>query len=266
MNERRVRVTRQLYGRVEPLRKPVKSRVPRPAPNLWQRRLMILGLVGLAAAFGLWKLFVVTQVVVHAPSRGGEVQTETMKLLKGSWRQGNLLTMNEEDLEAQLSTTDPILKSVQVRRQFFHAVVITATFKQPSLGWASDNQRYLLDKDGTAIGVLPAASTLPVVNDGSNLPVKVGQQVVGSRFVSFVTGIGPGLMAQGLGVRSIDVKDTTLDLNVATNKGYKLLMDTSRPLEDELADLKAVEGVLAAQKKAPAEYIDLRVSGKAYYK
>jgi cell division septal protein FtsQ len=226
---------------------------------------MLLAIVILVAAFGVWKLFSVNHVIVHAPGRVGEIQAETMKLLKSSWRQGNLLTLNEEDLESQLSTTDPILKSVQVRRQFMHGVVLLATIKQPSMGWASDNQRYLLDKDGTAIGGLPVGSALPLVNDGSNLPVKVGQQVVSSRFVSFVTGLTPGLAAQGLGVTALEVKDTTLDLTVSTNKGYKLLMDTSRPLEDELVDLKAVEGVLAAQKKAPAQYIDLRVSGKAYY-
>jgi len=265
MNERRVRVSRQLYTRSEPLRRPVKSRVPRPAPNLWQRRLMLLAVVILAAGFGVWKLFSVSQVVVHAPGRVGEIQSEAMKLLKSSWRQGNLLTLNEEDLESQLSTTDPILKSVQVRRQFMHGVVLSATLKQPSMGWASDNQRYLLDKDGTAIGALPAGSTLPVVDDGSNLPVKLGQQVVSGRFVDFVTGLGAGLSPLELGVTGLDVKDTTLDLTVTTNKGYQLLMDTSRPLADELADLKAVEGVLAAQKKAPAQYIDLRVAGKAYY-
>lgn len=266
MSERRVRVSRQLYTRSEPLRRPVKSRVQRPAPKLWQRRLMLMAVVTLGAAFGVWKLFAVNQVVVHAPGRVGEIQTETMKLLKSSWRQGNLLTLNEGDLESQLSTTDPVLKSVQVRRQFLHGVVLSATLKQPSMGWASDNQRYLLDKDGSAIGVLPAGSSLPVVNDGSNLPVKVGQQVVSGRFVDFVTGLTPGLAEQGLGVTALDVTDTTLDLTVITNKGYKLFIDTSRPLEDELADLKAVEGVLAAQKKAPAEYIDLRVAGKAYYK
>jgi hypothetical protein len=37
-------------------------------------------------------------------------------------------------------------------------------------------------------------------------------------------------------------------------------------VEEELVDLRAVRTLLTAQKKTPAEYIDLRIAGKAYYK
>jgi hypothetical protein len=64
----------------------------------------------------------------------------------------------------------------------------------------------------------------------------------------------------------MDVKETTFDLHVTTDKGYKLIMDTSRPVEEGTRDLKAVLALLASQKKAPTEYVDLRIAGKAYYK
>jgi cell division septal protein FtsQ len=224
--------------------------------------MVVLGLCG----YGLLRLFAINTVVVNSPGRGVEIRAEATKLIADSWQQGNLVTLNDDRLGSKLQLADPLLKSVQVRRRWFHTVIITATLKQPSLGWSSDNQRYLLDRDGTAIGVLPAGSVLPVVNDGSNLPVKTGTRVTTSRFVAFVGELVPALAANGIGATSLDVKETTLDLSVTTNKGYRLIFDTGRTVAEEMADLKAVLGLLATQKKTPAEYIDLRVSGKAYYK
>ena len=62
------------------------------------------------------------------------------------------------------------------------------------------------------------------------------------------------------------MKESTLDLYAKTDKGYVVIFDTSRPVGEGIGDLKVVLASLAAQKRTPAEYIDLRVSGKAYYK
>jgi cell division septal protein FtsQ len=267
VNSRRVKNTgRPVYGRMQPVNRPGRARVRTPRLSLWQWRLLILVALLVAALYGLLKLFAVNTVVVTAPGRAEEIKAETVKLTQAKWQQGNLLTLDDEQLVLDLQQADPLLRSVQVRRKWFHTIAVSALLKQPSLGWSSDNQSFLLDRDGTAIGVLPAGSKLPVVNDGSNLPVKVGQRVTTSRFVAFVTGMVPALAGVGVGVTSLDVKDTTLDLSVTTNKGYRLIMDTSREVSDEMVDLKAVLALLASQKKTPAEYIDLRVAGKAYYK
>jgi cell division septal protein FtsQ len=227
--------------------------------------LILLVLLALAG-YGLLKAFEINTVAVNSPGRGEEIQAEAHKLIAGSWQQSNLITLSDDQLTSKLQLEDPMLRSVEVRRHWFHTVILTVALKQPSLGWSSDNQRYLLDRDGTAIGMLPAGSALPVVNDGSNLPVKTGSRVTSSRFVAFVGALMPGLAAAGITPTSLDVKDTTLDLSVTTNRGYRIIFDTGRTVEEEMADLKAVQTLLTAQKKAPAEYIDLRVSGKAYYK
>jgi cell division septal protein FtsQ len=257
---------RQIYGRAMPLRRPARRTWRRPELSVlqWRLLLVVIGLV--IGGYGLSRLFAITNVVVNAPTHGTEIKEETQKLLQASWKQGNLLTLNDEELVSALQQADPLLRSVEVRRKWFHGITVTAMLKQPSLGWSTGNQRYLLDRDGTAIGVLPSGSPLAVVNDGSNLPVKVGDRVAPARFVTFVTGLVPALTAEGLGVTSLDIKDTTLDLTVSTNKGYRLVFDTGRTVEEELVDLRAVRTLLTAQKKTPAEYIDLRIAGKAYYK
>ena len=268
MNQRRVRpLGRPVYGRGEPLMRPTRRAPRNPGLRLWQKRLMLLVVLVVAAIWGLLKLFAISKLTVVAPSRGDEIRTEVEKITtQGSWSQGNLLTLDEGQLVSNLQLADPMVRSADVKRQWPHGLQVSVLLKRPSMGWSSGNQRYLLDSDGTAIGVLPAGSALPVVNDGSNLPVQSGKQVVSARFVAFVTALVPALAQQHIGVRGLDIKDTTFDLTVTTDKGYNLMFDTSRSVGDELADLRSVQALLASQKKAPAEYIDLRIAGKAYWK
>ncbi len=267
MSERRVRVAaRPVYGRAQPFHRPQRKRTPRPRLNGLQRRLLvILGLVVLVG-WALGQLFAIRTIRVQAPARGGDIESEARVLVNGDLWWGNLITFDDGAFVSKLQQQDPLLRAVSVRRKWFHTIEVTATLKQPSLGWDTGNQPYVLDRDGTVIGSPVGALTFPMVYDGSNLPVQIGQRVVSTHFVAFVDQMVPALAGMGIGVVRLDIKDTTLDLTAQTNKGYKLLFDTSREVPDELADLKAVQKLLAAQKRAPAEYIDLRISGKAYYK
>lgn len=266
MNDRRVRVSRGVYGRATPLERPRRRGLGWSGPSLWQRRLLLLVALVAVVGWGIGGMFALRDVRVSAPARAAEIEQATRKVIDGSWRQGNLITMDDRDLVSKLQQADPQLKTVVVRRMWPHGIGLTVTLKQPSLAWSTGNQKYVLDKDGTAIGLLPAGSTLPVVVDGSNLPVQIGGRVASARFVSFASSVVPALAAEGVTVTGLDIKETTLDLTAGTNKGYRIMLDTSRGIEEEMRDYRAVRDLLAAQKRTPAEYIDLRIPNKAYYR
>ncbi len=267
MSDRHVRSSgRQVYGRAAPLRRPRRSTSIRPKLNQLQQRLLLLAAGVIVVAYGLSRMFAINVITVNSSGHAAEIKTETAKLLSDSWKQQNLITINTADLASKLQQADPLLRSVDVRRRWFHSVIVTTTLKQPSLGWSTGDQKYLLDRDGTAIGVLSVGSKLPVVVDGSNLPVTIGQQVTTARFTDFATGVVSALARAGIGVTGLSIKDTTYDLTVSTNKGYALIFDTGRGVDEEIGDLKSVLALLVSQKKTPAQYIDLRIAGKAYYK
>lgn len=239
-------------------------RRPRLSP-LQRRLLIVLGLI-LAVGWGTGQLFALRTITVEAPGRQAIIEAESRKIVGGNWQWGNLITFDNGGFVSKLQQSDPLLRNVAVRRRWFHTIVVTAALKQPSLGWSTGNQAYVLDRDGTVIGTVAGAAAFPVVYDGSNLPLQVGQRAVSAHFVEFASGVVPALAAAGIGVTRLDVKDTTLDLTAQTNKGYRLLFDTSRGVDEEMADLMAVQRLLVAQKRTPSEYIDLRIAGKAYYK
>ena len=269
MAQRRVvrQVGRPQYGRPTP--PPKRRRTIRVGQNTgnavkslpWRLITLIGGI--LAVLWIVWSIFSVHNVDVTTPTQGDNVKPEVQSLLDKSFTQNNLLTLNPGKLATSLVALDPQLKAVEVHRLWPHGIQVVVTQKQPALGWSTGNQNYLLDKDGTVIGTLPSGSTLPIVVDGSNLPVQKGQQVVTATFVTFCANLLADLPATGLNPTGLRVQDTTFDLYVQTNKHYQLIFDTTRPAADEIADLKTVLATLAA--KVPAQYIDMRISGKAYY-
>jgi cell division septal protein FtsQ len=265
MAERRVRVGgRGVYGRTVPLQPP-RKRLNRPkvGPGGWRFGFLVMAGAGIIWLLG--QVFAVRTITVRAPSGGERIERELEELVSDNYWYSNVLTVDPEGLELKLQQADPLIKTAGITRKWPGELVVQVALKQPSLGWSSGNQAYLLDRDGTAIGVLPQGSALPVITDGSNLPVKIGDRVVSARFVAFVEALVPALAAEKLPVNGLSVAETTFDLMVQT-KGYRLIFDTNRPVEEGMHDLRAVLRTLATQKKSPGEYIDLRIAGKAYYK
>lgn len=266
MNQRQVRTSgRPMYGRPSYLRPAARPRPKRPQMSSMQKRLLWLVVGILIVLFGIWRTFAISQISVQGVPAGDKLMTESQKLVSASFDQGNLLTFDSEKFASALQQLDPRLKTVAVTRKWTHGIVIRVTLMQPTLGWDSDNRYYVLDPDGNAIGTLPVSSALPVVTDDSNLPVAIGQQVAPSTFVAYVSQLVPQLVASGVHIKSIDIKDTTFDLYVTTSTGYQLIFDTTRTVESEMSDYKTVMQTLAKQHATPSQYIDLRIQGRAYW-
>jgi cell division septal protein FtsQ len=214
----------------------------------------------------LKQLFAVKQTSVQSTTRQSEITREAQAIVASNWAESNLLTLSGNRLSTQLLAVDPMIKTATVSKYWPNRISVKITLKQPSLGWTSGNQSFLLDRDGTVIGAFPTGQALPVVQDNSNLPVQLGQRVVSSQFVGFTTDVAAAMARLKLGPAKLEVKDTTADLYATTTAGYQLIFDTSRSSVDEIADLQTILTALAAQKKQASQYIDLRVVGRAYYK
>lgn len=265
MSERRVRsVGRPQYSR--PAARTGRRRSSGFSLPQIPSRYLLFGIGIVLVLFGLYRVFAITTIRVVSPSRGEQIQAEARVIQQGSLRQGNLVTLSAGKFSEAMKKADPLILSVELKRKWLHTLVIVVNLKQPGLGWTTGNQSYLVDRDGTVIDTFPQGSALPLVIDDSNLPVKVGQRIVSTKFVSFVSELMPSLVASGVKPTKLEVKETTVDLYVTTDKNYQLIFDTSRSAADELVDLKGVVATLTAQKRTPTAYIDLRIPSKAYYK
>mgnify|MGYP000855303582 CR=1 FL=1 len=265
-----VRTSRGVYGRSVPLAAPARRRVRLDlgwTMSQRLRRLAVITLVGVGLLGASTWFLAIKHVNVAASEQQEAITKDIWRQLQAGWWPPTLVAVDIPTLESAVKKAHPIVKTVAIQRRWPNTLDVTVELKSPKLAWFSGSQLMVLDADGSAIGGLSAADTkLPVVYDGSNLPVEAGQTVVRPQFVSFVQELIAGLNTRGIGITKLKVGQTTLDLTVETAKTYQLIFDTARPAEEGLRDLDAVLKTAIAQKKPVNEYIDLRISGKAYYK
>ena len=263
---RNVRPGRQIYGS----RRPTAPKRPSRAPiDAKMARSGAFAVVGLFAILGIWQVFAVSKIDVKGTTTLSSEQV--VKLVNQSFGHhafsSNLLTLSLAKLPEELPRNSERIQSASVKRAWPNRIIVTVTERTAALGWKSGSQTYALDSSGKVIGLLgEIGSQAPVVEDTTNLPIHVGDIVAPARFVTFCTQLVAKLPGVGITATSMRIADTTSEVYVVTNKNYQLKFDTTRGVEEGLADLKGVLATLSAQKKTPAEYIDLRIPNKAYWK
>jgi cell division septal protein FtsQ len=266
-NQRHVRRSgvRPVYGR-----RPLPSR-SWSLPKVSSRWLKVAGVAVLVLLLFSW-LASVTQIKKVQVTGNSAISTsELQKAVHAALRQQlfgkSTLTFNAGAVGGYLEQSDLGIKEANVSRSLPGTIKIKVVERIPSLIWQSGGGKYLLDSDGTIIGPVSAKyQALPVVEDSTGLPVKVGGRAVPSQFVSFSREFIRRLPETGLAASQVTVPVTTSEIYISTNKGFGLKIDTTRPPGDEIADLKLVLGELAKSHQSPSQYIDLRVEHKAYYK
>jgi cell division septal protein FtsQ len=192
-----------------------------------------------------------------------ELKKQTQAILSASFLGSNSLFVNPDEIGKRLKTNNYQLENVQVERRLLGGILVTVSEQRATLQWRSGSSVFVLSGNGKAYAQLDNLDKgLPVVEDSTNLPVRIGQKVVPSSFVAFVQKVDPQLASLGLQSTNKSVAETTTELYVKTNKGYVIKLDTTRSLESQISDLRAV----LAKKISPSEYVDLRIAGRVFYK
>jgi cell division septal protein FtsQ len=260
--------TRPSYARRQS-QSPRLPRIKLPRLQLGWFRWLAIALV----LFGLVSVFAsstsLKSVTIHGNQSldSDHLQRVAREGARKQWFGSNTLFLNAGALQDYIEKAEPGVKTAKLHRSGLHGIDINVTERQPTLNWKTGGAVYLLDADGTVIGPSKGIYVkLPTVIDSNNLPVKVGDRVAPTTFITFTSQMVARLPEAGLSATEISVPQTTSEVYIKTNKGYTLKLDTTRGVEGELADLKAVQAQLVKAKKAPVEYIDLRIEHKAYYK
>lgn len=197
------------------------------------------------------------------------IHEQVQAIVDSSLMNQNMLLISTEQINKQLKANNYQVAKAEVTRIPFNTIKVTITEQKPSILWKSNGELSILTEDGRAYAGEPndeLKANLPTVLDAANLPAKAGEKVVSESFLKFVNTINTSLPTQGVKVIQYEVQETTTELFVVTQDGYKLRFDTSRPAQEQITDLVTVLDQLKKQGKKPAEYIDLRINGKVFYK
>lgn len=233
--------------------------------SLWRPILVAISLVFASYVVLFSPLFRVRAIAVQGNTKltSSQVSDQVMQILRGSFLGDNALFVNGVELEKAIKQRNYQIEQVRVERSLLGGLRVTIREQQATLQWRSGSSVFVLSGNGVAYAELGEVDgKLPAVEDSTNLPVKTGQKIVPSSFVGFVVKIKPQLEVAGIKAEAISVSETTTEVAVKTNKGFIMKFDTTRSLESQLADYKAI----AARKIVPKEYVDLRIAGRVFYK
>jgi len=213
--------------------------------------------------FAYSSFFNIEDVVVEG-TRG--VNPDEVKSIVDSYRssEDNLFKFPVEKVENDITSKFTQVGKVNVTRGVPKTIKVEISERDGFLIWQTQGKNYIVDKTGVAFKEAIETFSLPVVVDEQNKAVKLGDKILTKNFVKFITSVNANLEKKTkTKIKKIIVKESTFELQVITDKGWKVIFDTARSADDQINDMVIV---LPYTKNKIHEYLDLRVENWAYYK
>lgn len=183
-----------------------------------------------------------------------------------------LLNLNSDKVSQAITEKFVDVQSAQVKKVWYKkGVDITITFRQPILKWEGGGESKFVDQNGVVVSLTPInQDSLFTITDESGLGFSGGEKVFADRNITFC-GIVAGAVKSNEAVNGVfqkfsipsgSLKEVDMDLNT----GIKVKLSTELDPTEQVNTLAEVLTKLNNEGKKPAEYIDMRVSGKVYWK
>lgn len=142
------------------------------------------------------------------------------------------------------------------------------SFREPVASWQIGNELYYVDKSGVPFKVNYFAKPTVKIIDNSGVPQVAGAAVVSGRFLRFVgLAVDTAKRLYGVTVKQAIIPENTtreVDLKIA-KKPFPIKLSLDRAVGLQIEDMSTASDYLH-QKGITPKYLDVRVSGKAYYK
>lgn len=194
-------------------------------------------------------------------------------LAKSAWN-NNKITVNTAEINRELLKKFPELSSANLTLPLLskHPVLYVES-SEPALILNTPEGAFVVDNKGKAlvnVEGLPdvTALGLPRVTDQSGIKVELNKQVLTSDNINFIKVVAAQLAAKNKAVNTMTLPAAASELDVtvvgeAYTIKYNLRTNDAR---QQTGTYLATVTKLQKQNITPAEYVDVRVNGRAYYK
>lgn len=139
--------------------------------------------------------------------------------------------------------------------------------RKPSVAWATGKTELFVDSTGVAFERNYYSTPAISVVDQSGIQAKNNQVLVSNRFLAFIGKLTGAVASQGQTVTQIIIPaNTTRQVEmILSGVSYPIKLSVDRPVGEQAEDAKNAVQYMVKHGVTPA-YIDVRVSGRAYYK
>lgn len=275
--------------RPSPAQSPVAPSKTRISPSdfkviSWNRWLRQLPFLLAAAGIGVSVLYAVTtdmtpKIIVSKDSEAAllrpmeDYQAATKRYLQSSILARCKLLIDTGSIKQKLLHDYPELADADVTIPILgRRPVVSLAAARPAIVLSSGHGAYVVDSRGKAILKIEDAKALdkdelPVVTDQSGLDLDIGKNILTGTSVNFIEVVNAQLKAQHLKVNTLTLPPAASEL-IITIEGlpYSVKFNLLEDARQQSGAFLALKAKLDGDKKTPAEYVDVRVPEKVYYK
>lgn len=190
----------------------------------------------------------------------------TEKIASYVEKNSNILLFSSSKIRNQILSENKEIKEVEIIRGIPDAVKIVVLEHDNKMIWQTGGNRYLVSIQGVVTRKINEGETFnyPTVSDSKNIPVNLGDHLISPNFIAFVNNVYDKFFeTTNIKPTNFDVAETTFDLNLHTEAGFFVKLNTMRSSIKQLENLKKV---LVEKRGDIHEYVDLRIDGWAYIK
>lgn len=138
--------------------------------------------------------------------------------------------------------------------------------RTPVAGWVIDSRQHFVDANGISFDKNYSSPPSVQIIDQSGVSAQTGSAVVSQRFLGFVGRVVAQSVVKGYTVtQAIIPPSTTRELEIRIKEGdYLVKLSIDRPVGEQIEDMAVALKYFTDRVMKP-QYIDVRVSGKAFY-
>lgn len=208
------------------------------------------------------------RLLLQSPS---EYQQAAQELLGKKLTSKTKLTVNTSEVSEQLLKSYPELATADIALPLIGRTPTLQLTPTPIAAKLTDStgKSYVLSGDGRAISINTdvAPAEAPTVTDQSGLAVTVGSQVLPRDDMRFITRLNYQFQEQNIPIESLSLPAAGRQVLVRVkDKPYLIKFSLEDEVLQQVGAYRAVQKKLDADGVTPAEYIDVRVGDRAYYK
>lgn len=234
--------------------------------------LLAVLLAGSALAMLIYQSVATVNVVAttDVPIDATLYQQKIQEYLGGRPLERSRLTLDTARLAQYLQTNGcPEVQSVSTDMSFdgIGASRLSLVLRRPAVAWRTGDVDLYVDSTGVAFTRNYYAEPGVNVVDQSGIATKDNKVLASNRFLSFIGTVIGRMNASGYTVTQVALPaGTTRQIAVSVSSvPYPIKFSVDRPVGEQAEDAARALGYLTEQGVTP-EYIDVRVSGKVYYK
>lgn len=195
------------------------------------------------------------------------------RILERSLVNKSKITFNSSDFDKRMRAEFPEISATAVTLPIMgRRPVVELVIARPQIVLVTAQGSYLVDGQGRAVADAKDIKnleklSLPTVGEQAGTTVKLGEGVLPSQTVTFITTFVTQLASRGIKVTSITLPQAASEVQVRfEGAAYALKASLLTDPRQSAGAFLATKKRLDAENIVPSEYVDVRVEEKVFYK